>query len=301
MKIDRLIGILTILLQVDKITISQLAERFEVSNRTIQRDIDTLCQAGIPISSLQGYQGGITIANGYKIDKTILTEKELHVILTGVKSLDSISKTKYKQTLIEKFSNGKDLTISDEDSILIDLASWDQNGLTTKIEEIKLAIQKKEKISFLYHSDKGETKRIIEPYLILFKWSSWYVYGFCLNQDDFRLFKLNRLSELKNMKIIFDLRQIPNENLEFERYFLTEEIKLTAWFDVSVAYRLIEEYGVSCYSVLGDKLLFERNFTNLKFLEQWILSFGDKVKVIEPPELISHIIDHSKNMLKQYK
>lgn len=301
MKIDRLIGILTILLQVDKITISQLAERFEVSNRTIQRDTDTLCQAGIPISSLQGYQGGLTIANGYKIDKTILTEKELHVILTGVKSIDRISKTKYMQTLIDKFSNGKDTTISDEDSILIDLASWDQNGLTTKIEEIKLAIQKKEKISFLYHSDKGETKRIIEPYLILFKWSSWYVYGFCLNQDDFRLFKLNRLSELKNMKITFDLRQFPNENLKFERYFLTEEIKLIAWFDESVAYRLIEEYGVSCYSVLGDKLLFERNFTNLNYLEQWILSFGDKVKVIEPPELIAHIKDHSKNMLKQYK
>ncbi|KAB1439707.1 helix-turn-helix transcriptional regulator [Candidatus Galacturonibacter soehngenii] len=302
MKIDRLIGILTILLQIDKITISQLAIRFEVSSRTIQRDIDTLCKAGIPIISTQGYQGGLTIADGYKIDKTILTEKELQVILTGIKSIDSVSKTQYRQTFIDKFTHGKDSLLVDQDRILIDLASWNQDRLKEKIEEIKHAIQEKEKIAFLYYSDKGETKREIEPYLIVFKWSSWYVYGYCLMSNGFRLFKLNRLSKLHNMKILFVPRQITDENLKFEHFFLKEEIQLSALFDESVKYRLIEAYGPMCYSISKTgKLFFERGFTNPNYLVQWILSFGDKVKVINPPWLISHIKEHAKNILKQYE
>ncbi len=97
MKIDRLIGIITILLQKERATIPQLAERFEVSCRTIQRDIDAIGQAGIPIVSRQGYGGGLSIADGYKLDKTILTKKELQAILTGIRSIDSISKTTYGQ------------------------------------------------------------------------------------------------------------------------------------------------------------------------------------------------------------
>ena len=107
MKIDRLIGIITILLQKEKVTISQLAKRFEVSCRTIQRDIDDICKAGIPIVSMQGYGGGISIEEGYKIDKTILTQKELSAIFMGLKSIDTISKYPYTQSLMEKLSHDR--------------------------------------------------------------------------------------------------------------------------------------------------------------------------------------------------
>ena len=302
MKIDRLIGIITILLQKEKVTIPQLSERFEVSCRTIQRDIDSICQAGIPIVSMQGYGGGLTIADGYKLDKTILTKEELQAILTGIKSIDSVSKTAYEQILIEKFSNGKGTFFAEHDMILIDLASWYQDSLTDKIEKIRQAIFNREQVSFLYYSDKGESKRTIEPYLIVFKWAAWYVYGYCLAKQEYRLFKLNRLWNLKNTKIAYAPRNIPEGLLEFERYFERSEINLIALFEASAKYRLIEEYGPECFTISeAGKLLFRRPFSNSEYLVQWILSFGDCVTVIEPPELKENIKKNAKNILSRYE
>ncbi len=302
MKIDRLIGIITILLQKEKVTIPQLAERFEVSRRTIQRDIDNICKAGIPVVSMQGYGGGISIADGYKLDKTVLTKEELQAILTGIRSIDSVAKTVYEQTLIEKFSNGKDTVLAEHDMILIDLASWYQDSLSDKIEQIRQAILNREKIFFIYYSDKGETKRRIEPYLIIFKWSAWYVYGYCLTKNEYRLFKLNRLWKLENTKTSYIPRNIPEGKLDFERYFKTEEIRLIALFDADAKYRLIEEYGPECFVVSeSNKLLFQRSFSNSEYLLQWVLSFGDSIRVIEPPELKTKIHNIAKNILSYYE
>lgn len=302
MKIDRLIGIITILLQKDKVTIPQLAERFEVSSRTIQRDLDDLCKAGIPIVSMQGYDGGISVAKGYKLDKTILTTNELQVVLAGIKSIDSISKTSYRQTIIEKFSTDKDTLRAEQDVILIDLGAWDQEGITDKIEQIKQAVLHQEIISFLYHSNKGESKRRIEPYFIVFKWAAWYVYGYCLSRQDYRLFKLNRICQLARTATRYEPRRLPEGKLDLERYFRTEEMTLVALFEDTAKYRLIEEYGPECFTATeSGKLLFQKSFTNPDYATQWILSFGDKVKVISPSELGADIYAQAKNILKQYE
>lgn len=226
----------------------------------------------------------------------------MQAILTGVKSIDSVSKTRYSQTLIEKFSNGKDTLLAEQDKILIDLASWYQSSLSDKIDQITQAILNKEKINFVYYTDKGESQRSIEPYLIIFKWAAWYVYGYCLSSNDYRLFKLNRLWKLKNTKNTYNSREIPEGKLGFEHYFQTGEIQLTALFDDSIKYRLIEEYGPECFSVCeSGKLLFQRSFSNPNYLLEWILSFGDKVKIIDPPEFAARVCEHAKNILKQYE
>lgn len=303
MKIDRLIGIITILLQKEKVTISQLAERFEVSCRTIQRDIDNICKAGIPIVSMQGYGGGLSIAEGYKIDKTILTQKELSAIFMGLKSIDSISKYTYTQSLMEKLTYEKSAILSDQNRIIIDLASFYQVSLTEKIDLIKHAINNKELISFQYYSEKGESERTIEPYFIVFRWFAWYVYGYCLTRQDYRLFKLNRLSKLQNLKTTYEERFVSEKELDFDHYIWRDNIKLIALFDMSLKYRLIDEYGPECitFDAQSGKLLFENTFTNHNYLLQWILSYGDAVKVIEPPELVDEICLNAKNILAQYK
>lgn len=303
MKIDRLIGIITILLQKEKVTTSQLAERFEVSQRTIQRDIDDICKAGIPIVSMQGYGGGISIAEGYKIDKTLLTQKELSAIFMGLKSIDSISKDTYSQSLMEKLTNEKSAVLSDQNRVIIHLTSFYQVGLTEKIDVIKQAISNRKLISFQYYSDKGESERIIEPYFIMFRWFAWYVYGYCLTQQDFRLFKLNRLSELQNLKTSYEERFISEKELNFDHYIWRDDIKLVALFDMSVKYRLIDEYGLESVTIdnQSGKLRFENVFTNRKHLLQWILSYGDAVKVIEPLDLIDSICQNAKNLLALYK
>ena len=106
MKIDRLIGILSILLQEEKVTAPELAEKFEVSRRTINRDIEDLCKAGIPVVTSQGTGGGISIMDGYKLDRTILSSKDMQMILAGLRSLDSVSGSRYYGQLMEKLKAG---------------------------------------------------------------------------------------------------------------------------------------------------------------------------------------------------
>lgn len=303
MKIDRLIGIITILLQKEKVTTSQLAERFEVSPRTIQRDIDNICKAGIPVVSMQGYGGGLSIAEGYKIDKTLLTQKELSAVFMGLKSIDSISKYTYSQSLMEKLSNGNSAVLADQNRVIIHLASFYQDSLPEKIDVIKQAINNREVISFQYYSEKGESKRIIEPYYIMFRWFAWYVYGYCLTKQDFRLFKLNRLSELQNPKTSYEERYISEKELDFDNHIWRDDIKLVALFDTSVKYRLIDEYGPECvtFDNQSGKLRFENVFTNSNYLLQWILSYGDAVKVIEPLDLVNRVCQNAKNILTHYK
>ena len=300
-KIDRLIGIITVLLQKDKVTAPLLAEKFEVSRRTINRDIEDICKAGIPIVTTQGYDGGISIAEGYKIDKTVFTSDELQAIFIALKGLDSISQTSHINNLMDKLSLDKSAVISNTGNILIDLSSHYKSSLTQKIECIKLAINEQNLISFRYFYNKGEADKIIEPYLLLFRWSSWYVFGYCLERDDFRLFKLNRLWNLSCNQQYFEQREVPEEQLEFDRYF-SDNIQLIALFEPKVKYRLIEEYGMDSFTYTDSgKLMFKMGFASDENLLSWVLSFGDAVEVIEPKEVCGELKRQADNILKMYK
>lgn len=297
MKIDRLIGIIILLLQKDKVTAPELAERFEVSRRTINRDIEDICRAGIPLVTTQGFGGGISIADSYKIDKTFLTQEELQAVLAGLKGMDSISKTSYALQLIEKLSSKKKQIVVD-DTIIIDLASHYQEELTQKIDAIKKAIWSRRIILFQYYYKKGTAQRRIEPYRLMFKWSSWYVFGYCLNRKAYRLFKLNRLWNLSISEEVFSLRNIPENELNVEDYFDSNKIHLKAIFAENEKHRLIEEYGINCYITHPRGLLFERDFASYENMREWIFSFGDKVQILEPKRLQADRIAQAKNIIK---
>ncbi len=285
MKIDRLIGIITILLQKDKVTAPELAKRFEVSRRTINRDIEDISKAGIPIVTVQGSGGGISILDSYKMDKALLNDDELQAILSGLKGIDSISKTSYLAKMIEKLST-KDNHIQVDDSMIVDLSSHYQKPLTQKIDALKKAIHARRCVSFRYYYEKGESVRCIEPYRLIFKWSAWYVFGYCLDRKAYRLFKLNRLWDISILDQEFTPREIPANALRFDDFFSSNTIHLKAIFSESEKYRLIEEYGVDCYHVTEDgKLLLERDFASYDHMRSWIFSFGDKVTILEPRQL----------------
>lgn len=287
MKIDRLIGIITILLGQDKVTAPELAKRFEVSRRTINRDIEDICKAGIPLITTQGYGGGISIADGYKIEKTLFTEEELQTIFTALKGVDSVSKTPYLEKLLEKLSS-KNKQIIANDNIVIDLASFSQTPLTEKIEVLKNAIGNKHYVSFQYYYEKGECKRRIEPYRLVFKWSIWYVFGYCLDKKDYRMFKLNRLWNLQLIENTFSPRDVPLNKVNFDNRFISNAaFHLKAIFSASEKYRIIEEYGVDSYTLYSnEKLLFQHDFASYENMRNWVFSFGDKVEILEPKEII---------------
>lgn len=300
MKIDRLIGLITILLQNDKTTAPELAERFEVSRRTINRDIEDICKAGIPVVTTQGYGGGLSIMDGYKFDKSLFTKEELQAVLAGLRGMDSVSKNSTFVNLLDKLSDKGQRVVAD-DIIIIDLASHYQTSLTQKIEMIKKAIWMKHILSFQYYYQKGESKRRIEPYRLIFKWSSWYVFGFCLERQAYRMFKLNRLWNLQIDEETFLEREIPEEELSFGDYLVAGNFHLKAVFAKSEKYRLIEEYGIDSYSVCQDEnLLFERDFASYENMCEWIFSFGDKVSVLAPTELQDIRKKQAENIIKMF-
>ena len=298
MKIDRLIGIIMILLQRDKATAAELAERFEVSARTINRDVEDICKAGLPLVTVQGYRGGISFAEGYKIDKTFFTREELQSILTGLKGIDSISEEAYFFRLIDKLSD-RGNRVEADDVITIDLASHYQGPLMQKIARIKEAILSKRLVAFQYYSEKGESERRIEPYRLIFRWSSWYMFGYCLEKAAYRLFKLNRLWKLQLLNEPFSPRELSQAEVSFDDYFSSNVIHLKAIFAESEKYRLIDEYGIDCYTDCGSGLLLERDFASYENMRQWIFSFGDKVEILSPSELIDDRIKQAEKIIGQ--
>ena len=289
MKIERLIGILSVLLQKDMVTAADLADMFEVSRRTIQRDIEDLCRAGIPLMTRQGTGGGISIMENYRMDRTVFTAKEMKDILTGIHSLDSIHRTNKYGQLMEKVCAGSSDFVTGDQNILIDLSSWHKKSLIPKIEILRTAIEQCRIVKFLYFSPEKSTRRRIEPYYLIFRWSSWYVWGWCCKCNESRLFKLNRMEELELTENIFEKRKVSLPDFDYENIF-PGKFPIKAVFSGKCRWRLAEEYGKDSFQEQKDgTLLFYWTFSDKNHLISWLLTFGADVKVLEPSEIKEEI------------
>ena len=290
-----------VLLQKEKVTAPELAERFEVSRRIINRDIEALCKAGIPISTEQGVGGGIRIMEGYRMDRTILTSKDMQMILAGLRSLDGVSGSHYYRQLMEKIKTGSSSYIGGRESILIDLSSWDKEALASKIEIIQEAIEERKTLNFHYYAPSGDSIRKLEPYFLIFRWSSWYVYGYCMFREDFRMFKLNRMDKIVMGDVFEKGRTVPIPDLSAECVF-PAKTRIKAAFDSCMKWQLIEEFGVDSFSMLPDgRLLFEHEYSDDESLLYWMLTCGEKVTVIEPESIREKLYQIASNIVKKYE
>ena len=198
MKINRLFEIIYILIEKESITAKEWAEKFEVSTRTIYRDVEILSSVGIPIYMTKGRGGGISLLPNYILDKTVLTDKERENILSSLRAVQTvdIADSNSKQELIQKFSSlfGNSYI----DWIEVDFSSWhDYKDQSNIFQIIKSAIFNKKKIKFEYSNSKGEqTYRKVEPLKLCSKGGSWYLYGYCDKRCDYRFFKLMRMKDL---------------------------------------------------------------------------------------------------------
>ncbi len=301
MKLDRLMGILTTLLQSGSVTAPQLASKFEVTRRTIGRDIDALCMAGIPIVTRQGAGGGICLAEGYKLDKSVLTAEELQTLLAALKGIGTVSGGTQMERMLEKLTKNSGAVVSLKENMIIDLSSHYKSSLSEKIASIKQAIFKSKLIAFDYYSEKGQSRRRIEPYCITFQWSAWYVFGYCLDRKDFRLFKLNRLWELEVLEKAFTPREIPSGSMDFGARF-PDGNRIVVLFDPSALHQLIDSYGRDCFAEQPDGYLrFESGYTNRSYMISWVLGFGDKARVVEPKDMAEEIREIAKKMWHAYR
>ncbi len=299
MKIDRMIGILSILLQQKQVTAPYLAEKFEVSRRTINRDIEALCMAGIPLVTKQGQKGGISIMDGYRIDRTLLSTSDMQSILAGLRSLDSVSGTNRYAQLMEKLSAGASNLLAGDTHILIDLSSWYKNSLSPKIELLHDAILSGHKVSFTYFAPKGESKRTIEPYDLIFQWASWYIWGWCEDRADFRLFKLRRMADLQ-VGEAFEKRSVFLPDLSPEQVF-PHMYQVKAKISPEYKWRLIEEYGAKSFTIQPDgMLLFSFGFFDKTNIVSWIASFGGGAELLEPAEFRKDVLAFAEGIQKKH-
>ena len=282
MKIDRQIGILSILLQKDKITAAELAEKFEVSRRTIIRDIEDINRAGIPIQTLQGQNGGISIMENYRVDRTVLSSAEMQAILSGLQSLDSVSGNSRYRQLMEKLSaDHSDMTKVDND-IIIDLGMWDKSTVSGKIELIKAAIEQKKQIAFTYFSPDGESERVIEPYHLVFQWASWYVWGYCTVRGDYRMFKLTRMTKLRENGSRCEEREVPE--YVSDKLCRTED-EVVVRFDKAVKWRVIDEWGPETFTEDEQgKLIKKLHWSDAPSFYRWLLTFGEHAEILSPED-----------------
>jgi predicted DNA-binding transcriptional regulator YafY len=300
-KLDRLLGILTVLLQNERVTAPQLAERFEVSRRTVSRDIDALCMAGIPVVARQGGGGGLSIAPGYKLDKSVLTEGELASIVAALKGLGSVTEKSALERTLDKLTGKDGAVVRLPASIVIDLASHYRGSLTEKIELIRRAIRESRLIAFDYYSEKGKSRRVVEPCFLAFQWTAGYVLGYCRERKDFRMFKLARLWEPEMLAEPFAPRPVPPQRMDFSASFPDKE-RLVALFEPSVRYQLIETYGPDSFAEEGDgRLRLEIGYTNYAYTLSWVLGFGDRATVLEPRRMAQDIRRIAQNLAARYE
>jgi predicted DNA-binding transcriptional regulator YafY len=301
LKTDRLLGIVTYLLNHGRTKAKDLAEQFEVSIRTIHRDLEAIDMAGIPIVTFQGGDGGVGLAEGFQLKKNMLTIDELDHILIGLKSVESISLNQRQvSALLEKLASQNESLLTLNNRFLIDLTTFHRTSLPQKISMIRDALKNGTVISFRYYSEKGQSQSQLEPYFVLFRWSSWYVFGFCEIRQDFRLFRLTRIVDLQKTDQSFEPREIPENKLQLDPHF-QEMRHVTLLVDASLEYQLIDLTGADSYEKQSDgRLVIHYPYQNLEYVLQLILGFGDKAKVLAPEFMIEEVKRRLQSIMNRY-
>lgn len=294
---NRLFEIIYILIQKKKVTAKELAEKFEVSTRTIYRDIETLSSANIPIYASKGKKGGIGILDEYILNKTILSEDEQNQILFALQGMKKV-RGQDEKDILEKLSTIFNKKVNDW--IKIDFSHWGKdNEQEEQFDRIKSAILNKQVIQFIYYNTKGEeSKRMVEPLQIWFKDKAWYLISYCRNKQDYRIFKMARVKECKTLEEHFE-RELPKEENE-EKYPL-KMIQLELEISKNMAYRVYDEFESNQVTKKEDgNFMVKVECPENEWVYGYVLSFGEYAKVLNPGYAKNIIKDKLQRTLKNY-
>jgi predicted DNA-binding transcriptional regulator YafY len=300
MQISRLFEIVYLLLDRRMITAKELAEHFEVSVRTIYRDIETLSAAGIPVYASQGKGGGIKLMEHYVLNKSLLSDAEQKEVLFALQSLTAAQHSDAERVL-SKLSG---LFHKNADSwIEVDLAPWGSSKRKTEeFTALKNAILGRRIIEFGYVNNAGDTSnRRVEPVKLIFKVNAWYLQGFCLVKEELRSFKLSRMSDLEVTGESFPERP-PEETHEPEPPAPTQQwVDLKLRFSLRGTYRVYDEFKEQQITRHEDgSCTVDTSLPESSWLLHYLLSFGAELEVLSPPHMRSSLQAELVKMLDRY-
>lgn len=293
MKVDRLVGIIMTLLNRGRVGAGELAEMFEVSSRTIYRDIDEINMAGIPVRSLSGVGGGFEIMPEYKVDKSVFSTADLSAILTGLSQLSNMVEEGELANVLAKVRSfvpadrARDIEIK-ASRIHVDLSPWTGNqNIRPYLQRIKTAIEGHRLLSFEYIAHHGnKTGRRVEPYQLVLKGGHWYFYGYCRGRKDHRLFRLSRMLNLEMEGETFLPREPQKPVLEFEELLERARTEVKIRIHRSVLDRVLEFCDYDHFLPDGDQhYIVDFPFVENEYYYDILLSFGDKCECLSPPSV----------------
>lgn len=297
MQESRLFRIVYYLLENGKATAPELAQKFEVSIRTIYRDIDAISSAGIPIYAAQGKGGGISILSDYTLEKSFLSEQEREQILMALQGVMATT-GKTSDELLTKLSGLFQMKYTKW--IEVDFSDWVQGKpQQNTFDLIKNAIFQKKVISFCYFNSKGNnSKRNARPICLVFKSKDWYLYAFCLLRNDYRFFKLTRIRQVEMLSDTFTQDFTP---IKIEKQIHIEKtITVKLKFDRRIAFRVYDEFTDNITEDTQGNLYVQVNLPDNEILYSYLLSFAEYVEVLEPQCIRKQIKKRLQKMQEKY-
>ena len=305
--INRLLGIIYILMNKGTVTAAELAERFEVSVRTIYRDVETLSMAGIPVYTTKGRNGGISLTEQFVLDKMLVSKQEQQQILAALASLKETGVDEGEEILNKL---GDFFREKPENWVAIDFSDW--SGRRKELfNQIRDAILNRHVIQFDYYGQYGEmSSRCAEPVQLLFKEYTWYVRAFCRTRQAMRLFKVMRMKRVVVSEETFSPSEEGKHLPEGERFSIgvkpketyDEPTEITIWIDRKEAYRIYDRFEEEEITVLPDgNFKIQMNCILDDWIYGMILSFGPSAQVLKPKFVKQEIQKRIKKMLKKYK
>lgn len=278
-----------------KTTATALAKHFEVSTRTIYRDLDTLSKSGIPLYTEPGRNGGIRLLHTSILEKTLLSANEQDNLLLALKGIESLNPEISKQS----FSKLKSLfDIPYEDWLEIDFSHWYQLPVSTnKFHELKFAILHKRQIHFQYISPNGVSeKRICYPAKLLFKSQAWYCQAFCLEKEAFRTFKINRMNQIEIGEETFIPLEVPQK---IQAVTQPEMLAVTLHFSKEILYRVFDEFSYDSIVMQEDgSAHVQTKLPDQDWLIRYLLSFGRHVHVLYPETIRQKLLAEMEEIRK---
>lgn len=298
---SRLFKILYYLLDKGTVTAPELAKKFEVSVRTIYRDIDMLSGAGIPVYTTTGHGGGIHLLDNFVLKKSLLSEQEMQDILIGVQSLSAVQ---YPDTDGVMSKLKATFQIAESDWIEIDFSRWGSIVEKEKqyFEMLKRSILGRQEIQFLYHNSLGEgSQRRCQPLKLVYKDKAWYLYAYCLKRNDYRLFRISRIKEL----LVTDQYFKSHSEMKESVFSLMEEmgkpITIELSFPKEVSYRVYDTFEDDVIKWNGQEIRVNVTLPETEWLYSFIMSFGNQISILYPVSLKEKIIERYKIALKHFE
>jgi predicted DNA-binding transcriptional regulator YafY len=298
MRVNRLLEITTLLLKGETIPAREFAQRFDVSLRTIYRDVEVLSGAGIPVYMTQGKGGGISLLNTYQIDRAILSEGERNNLLMALKTLQATQFPEVGQFLarLEALFHSNE----DNDWVWIEFSEWgSQPDAENRFTIIKHAILKQYIITFDYIDARGErSHRQLEPMQLIFKSQAWYLWGYCLDKQELRTFRLSRMRKTECSEQTFVRRPVT----EIPQLSQTPAIPFSLLFAPQALQRVYDDFNDQLVTQNSDgTCLVNVNLVEDEWVYSFLLSYGCYVEVIEPVHVRSLLVERMQRAIQKYQ